>query len=74
MREQDDGRPCNDVFTLNHYCSGLAGGAGRAPAGAQRADPLSLMAAPEHPWAAPRQDPRGCPQRVVIQRAMHVTY
>ena len=29
--------------------------------GAERVDPLSPTAAREHPWAVPRQDPRGCP-------------
>ena len=38
-----------------------AAGEGPAPTGAQRADPLSPMAAREHLWAATRQDPRGRP-------------
>ena len=48
--------------------SGLTGGAWRAPAGAQRADPLSPMAAREHPWAVPRRVPRGARNQVVIHR------
>ena len=34
-----------------------------APAGAQRADPLSPMAAREHPWAATRRAPWGARQQ-----------
>ena len=47
---------------------GLTGGAAGTPAGAQRADALGPMAAREHPWAAPRRAPVGCPPSVGIQR------